>query len=253
MKELYRRGVAGALALLLDMVMERVSTRWSPTATSVAGLALARLPRHMPGSVGLWAEAGLLSTTLGMRQMGAQSAARAQRLAEAEPGEDVTELAADALAELADDASDEVVAPLCCYLLGGLPGAMLYRLAVNMQESLGPQGAEIVRWLRVAPSRVTGALFVAAAYLRHENGSRAWRLWRRDGLSAPDAVRMGPRSALAGALGVQVSDEAKGSAGVGERPPVLADVGRATRLTRTAIALGAALMLSIPIVGRLRK
>lgn len=241
-KELYRRGVVGALALLLDMVIEREPVRWSATAQSVMGLALARLPRRMPGNVGLWVEAGMLSTTLGMRDL---------RWSVAVPGpesDDPAQAAAQAIAALADGANDEVVTPLCCYLVGGLPGAMLYRLVVSQQDALGARGGEIVRWLRAIPARATGALVVAAARLRGENAPEAWRRWRRDGLPAGAPVEMGPRSALAGALDIELADAA-----MGERVPTPADVDRAHDLVRTAIALGAALMLAIPLAGRLRK
>ncbi len=242
MNEIYRRGVTGALALLLDMAIERASARWSPTAGSILGLVLARVPRRMPGSVGLWAEAGLLSTTLGLH-----------RLAESGEPDEAAPEPAQSLATLADTASEEVVAPLCYYLVGGLPGAMLYRLAISMQEQLGPRGAEIVRLLRAVPARLTGALFVAAAHLRRENGARALRIWRRDGWHAPNAERLGPRSALAGALGVEVAGEGQDAVGAGERPATADDVERAGRLLRTSVALGAGLMLGVPLLARLRK
>jgi adenosylcobinamide-phosphate synthase len=241
-KELYRRGIVGALALFLDMIIERIPVRWSATAQAVVGLALARLPRRMPGSLGLWAEAGMLSTTLGLRDLrwgaGAPSA----------PSDEPMEGAAEAISQLADEANHKVVTPLCCYLVGGLPGPMLYRLVVDQQGNLGPRGAEIVGWLRAIPSRVTGALVVAAARLRGEDAPHAWQLLRQEGLSAVTPGQAVTRSALAGALNVELGDTATGG-----RPPTEADVGRAREMVRTAIALGAALMLAIPLLGRLRK
>ncbi len=232
-KKLYRRGVVGALALLLDAVVERLPSRWSPAAQSVAGLALARLPGRLPGNLGLWAEAGLLSTALDMRSLSEHKEIAGQEEAKV----------AQALVALADGANDEVVTPLCYYLVGGLPGAMLYRLLVSLQSDLGPQGAALVCWLRAVPSYVTGALLVAAAHLRREDAKQACRRWRSAEQALEDPAHSRPRAALTGALGIEPE----------ERPPTPEDVSRGYALVRTAIALGAALMLAVPLMGRLHK
>lgn len=269
MKELYRRGIIGALALLHDRSLAPLTERWSPKAVSVAGLVLARTPQQMPAPIGVWAEATLLSTTLGLHRLRTETATLQRQLDEGDlegarrtaaplvqrdvSNLDAAALAAGGVTAIADASTDGVIAPLCYYFLMGLPGPMLYRLIVSMRDTLGPQGAEIVRWARVVPAQATSALVLAAAHLCKENGVRAWRIWRRDGGCTIELPERAPRSALAGALGIELADETIGTVGAGERPPEPADVSRAMRLARTATALGAGLMLTLALIARLRK
>jgi cobalamin biosynthesis protein CobD/CbiB len=266
MKEIYRRGITGVLALVLNMNMEQLPEGWSPSAVSVVGLLFAQAPRRMPANVGVWLEAGMLSTTLGMNALRRQVESLIQRLhvgdlagarhagaplLQRDTGRaSEAELASGAIAALADRAADDVIAPLFFYLFMGLPGALFYRMAVCVKDSLGPRATEIVHWMRLIPSQITGALFVAAAYIEQQNGVRAWRIWRRDGCRAIGTPHLASRSALAGALSIELVDNNRVVVGAGEREAQVADVGRAQRLFQTAMALAAGFMLGVSLVAR---
>ena len=269
MKEIYRRGITGVLSLLLDRNLEQLPEGWSPSAVSVVGLLFAKAPRLMPANVGIWVEAGLLSTTLGMNRVRRQVATLSRRLEQGDlPGarraglplllrdtSDLgeSELASGAITALADHAADDLIAPLFYYLLLGLPGAMFYRMAVCMQESLGPNAETLVHWMRLIPSQITGALFVDAAFIEMQNGVRAWHILRRDGSMALGAPHLAPRSALAGALGVELADKDDIVVDANERQPQPADIGRAQRMFHTMAALAAGIMLGISLIARRRR
>ena len=171
----------------------------------------------------------------------------------------VEELEAEATASaavesLAENLNDSWVAPLCFYLVGGLPGAWAYR-AVNtadamigyrdgMLEQLGGASARLDDLLNLVPSRLAALAVVAGAWLGGESGSRAWDIWRRDGglTASPNAGQT--MAAMAGALGVTL--EKRGHYRLGDGPaPDVAVIDRAVGVFAAAagVALVAALVL----------
>lgn len=112
---------------------------------------------------------------------------------------------------LAENLSDSVIAPLCYYLLCGLPGAAAYRLFNTFDsmigyhgryEYLGKAAARLDDILNFLPSRLTALLIIASAPLFGGKRDNAWRIWRRDAhlTASPNAGH--PMAATAGALGV---------------------------------------------------
>ncbi len=266
MKEIYRRGITGVLSLLLNRNLEQLPEDWSPSAVSIVGLMFAQAPRKLPANVGVWIEAALLSTTLGLNTMRRHMTIFARRL---EQGDlqgarhagallllrdtshmSEAELVSGAIAALGDRATDDLVAPLFYYLILGLPGALFYRTAVCMHGPFGPRATEFIHWIRLIPSQITGAYFVDASFIQRENTVRAWRILRRDGLHAIGAPHLAPRSALAGALGIELADDHDVVVGAGEREPRLEDLTRARRMFHTLVALVAGTMLGISLIAR---
>ena len=99
-------------------------------------------------------------------------------------------MAAGAVESLAENASDSVVAPLFCFALFGLPGAIAYR-AINTADAmigyrgryeyLGKAAARLDDLANWVPARLTAALLLAAGACAGCRWRRGWRILRRDG------------------------------------------------------------------------
>jgi len=162
--------------------------------------------------------------------------------------------ASGAIESLSENLTDSWIAPLCFYLVGGIPAAWAYR-AVNtadamigyrdgVLERLGWATARLDDLLNLLPSR-SGALTVGAgAWLCRERTGGAWRAWIRDGgaTASPNAGQT--MAAMAGALGVTLEKLGHYRLGDGEAPGV-ASIDRAVRLFAAAVgaSLAGALLL----------
>jgi len=147
--------------------------------------------------------------------------------------------ASGAIESLSENLTDSWVAPLCFYLVGGMPAAWAYR-AVNtadamigyregVLEQLGWATARLDDLLNLVPSRLAALLVVAGAWLSGERTAGAWRAWRRDrgATSSPNAGQT--MAAMAGALGVTL--EKRGHYRLGDGgPPDVAALDRAIRV-----------------------
>ena len=157
-------------------------------------------------------------------------------------------LAAAAIESVAENASDSAVAPLLCFGLFGLTGAMIYRAANTMDamlgyrneryERLGKAAARLDDALNVLPARLTGVLVVCAAALTGGDAYGAWRVMRCDhGLTASPNAGW-PMAATAGALGVRLEKVGHYQLNAEGRKPQAADVARGVALIKCALALG---------------
>lgn len=170
---------------------------------------------------------------------------------------DEARVAAAAIESVAENASDGVVAPLLCYVVGGLPAALAYRVINTADSVLGHRDAER-EWLgkvparlddlaNLAPSRLAALGFVLAAPGvggRVAGAARAW--WRDRGATAsPNAGH--PMAAAAGALEVELEKVGHYTLGAGLRPPGAADVERSVRLLLVMLALVAAPLAGLRI------
>ena len=162
--------------------------------------------------------------------------------------------ASGAIESLSENLTDSWIAPLCFYLVGGIPAAWAYR-AVNtadamigyregVLELLGWATARLDDLLNLVPSRL-GALSVAAgAWLSGERPGGAWHAWLRDGgaTASPNAGQT--MAAMAGALGVTLEKLGHYRVGDGERPGVVS-IDCAIRVFAAAVgaSLAGALLL----------
>ena len=116
---------------------------------------------------------------------------------------------------LAESTSDGVVAPLFWLLVGGLPGALIYK-AVNTADSMvghkterhlefGWASARFDDLLNLIPARLTALLIAGAAFfVRGADPERSWQTSLRDA-SKHDSPNAGwPEAAHAGALGFRL-------------------------------------------------
>jgi adenosylcobinamide-phosphate synthase len=161
-----------------------------------------------------------------------------------------------AIESLAENFSDGIVAPTLWMLVGGLPGAAIYK-AVNTADSMighrterheafGWAAARIDDLVNLPASRLSALLIVAAAALTDgASAANAWRTVRRDAYRHRSPNAGYPEAAMAGALGlmlagprsyggVRVDDAAMGD---GRREADAADIRAALSLYRRADAV----------------
>jgi adenosylcobinamide-phosphate synthase len=172
-----------------------------------------------------------------------------------------------AIESLAENFSDGVVAPVFWLVLGGLPGAAVYK-AVNTADSMighrtpryahfGWAAARLDDLLNLPASRLSALLLIAAAALTsRKTAAQAWTVVRRDAAHHRSPNAGYPEAAMAGALalklagprvyaGVCVEDAFMGD---GRREATAADIRAALTLYRRADALLVALLAVIAVM-----
>ena len=166
---------------------------------------------------------------------------------------DAAGVARAAIESLAENFSDAVVAPVIWMVIGGLPGAALYK-AINTADSMighRTQRHEAFGWaaarlddiVNLPASRLSALLLVAAAVLTKNTApSAAWRAVRRDAARHRSPNAGYPEAAMGGALGlslagprsyggVSIDDALMGD---GRREADAADIRRALALFHSA-------------------
>jgi adenosylcobinamide-phosphate synthase len=160
-----------------------------------------------------------------------------------------------AIESLAENFSDGVVAPVLWMVVGGLPGAALYK-AINTADSMighrtprhlsfGACAARVDDLVNLPASRLAALLIVAAAAWRGDGSARkALRAVRRDAARHRSPNAGYPEAAMAGALdlslagprvyGGVLTDDA--TMGDGRRDADAADIRRALLIYRVADA-----------------
>lgn len=145
-----------------------------------------------------------------------------------------------AVETVAENTSDGVIAPLFFMFLAGPAGGFLYK-AVNTMDSMigykneayryfGRAAARLDDWANWLPARLTALLLIAAAGLwgffdPAVNGSRAFKIWRRDRRRHQSPNSAQGEAACAGALGIALAGDAW-YFGVRHDKPVIGDAGR---------------------------
>lgn len=117
------------------------------------------------------------------------------------------------LETVAENASDGVIAPLFYLLLGGPVLGMVFKAASTLDSMVGYKndkyrdfgwaGARLDDLLNFIPARLTGFMFVAAAFPLKMDGHRALKIMLRDAGKHASPNAGWPEAAVAGALGVQ--------------------------------------------------
>ena len=182
-------------------------------------------------------------------------------------GLDAAGIARAAIESLAENFSDAIVAPVIWMVIGGLPGAVLYK-AINTADSMighrtprhaafGWAAARLDDLVNLPASRLSALLLVAAAALSNGTAAgAAWRAVRRDAPHHRSPNAGYPEAAMAGALGlslagprayagVRVDDAMMGD---GRRNANAADIRRALALYRTADAILIALLAAASVL-----
>lgn len=115
---------------------------------------------------------------------------------------------------ISENTVDGVISPLFYFFIGGLPLAVAYRAANTMDSMIGYKNDKYLFFGRAAaraddvwnyiPARLTGVMFVAAAFLLGLDWRSAWRMMRRDAAKHPSPNGGWTESTVAGALGIRL-------------------------------------------------
>lgn len=180
---------------------------------------------------------------------------------------DQSAVARAAIESLAENFSDGVVAPVFWTVVGGLPGAALYK-AVNTADSMighkserhlafGWASARLDDLINLPASRLTALFLVgAAAILPDASWEQAYAAVKRDARNHRSPNAGWPEAAMAGALGLKlagprvyggktVDDNWMGN---GRANATVVDIRRALQLYRIACGLQAGLVALVALV-----
>lgn len=162
---------------------------------------------------------------------------------------------------VAENTVDGVIAPLFWAIIGGPLGAILYKAVNTLDSTFGYKNEQylhfgwfaarlddLANWL---PSRISGLMVTAVAFLPGFSGLGAWRIFRRDRLrhASPNAGHS--EAAVAGALGLQLGgvsyyfgkSVSKPTIGDNVNPPDTVHIVRTNRLLIAATLFAAMIML----------
>lgn len=166
-----------------------------------------------------------------------------------------------ALETLAENLSDGVIAPLCWYLIGGIPGMMAYKMINTLDSMIGYRneryrlfGTWAARMDDVAnylPARLTSLLMVLAS-----GHPGLWRFVRKYGKEHASPNSGYPEAALAGILNCRFGGPHnyfgelvyKPFIGVNSRELTTYDMRRAIRINRMAETEMLVLMLFLYVI-----
>jgi len=115
---------------------------------------------------------------------------------------------------VAENTSDGIIAPLFYFLIGGPILALLYKAVNTMDSMLGYKNEEYKNFgwaaaklddlINYLPARITGLLFVIAAFLYKKDYKNAFKILKRDAKKHDSPNAGYPETAVAGALKVQL-------------------------------------------------
>ncbi len=162
------------------------------------------------------------------------------------------QIAEAAIASLAENLSDSVIAPWLAARLGGLPAAYVYRFINTADAMLGYHTPEL-EWLgkpaarlddlvNIIPARLTALLLVSAAPAGRGSMVHAASVMWRDHALTPSPNGGWPMAAMAGALECRISKAGVYSLNDGAAAPDAADIRRARRIATAAVLAGAAML-----------
>jgi adenosylcobinamide-phosphate synthase len=238
-----------AAGLLAIMVLgEGIGRGLARMPTPIAPLTEAILLKSLFSIRGLAQAARSVALALGRGDLaGARALASWHLVGRRTEDLDTPRVAAAAIESVAENASDSIVAPLLYYGLGGLPGALAYRL-INTADSvlgyrdvdrewLGKVPARLDDLANLIPARLTALMTILAAPVAGGRSSRAFRIWWRDARRTASPNAGHPMSAAAGALGVELEKVGYYRLGEGLRLPEVADIDRSVRLLAGTVGL----------------
>ena len=226
---------------------------------AAVGVALALVLGHLPWWLALPLGAVALKVAFSLRglidagrtvQRALETdteAARAGLLALVSRSRDLEppQIASAAIESLAENLSDSVVAPLLCFALFGLPGALVYRAINTMDamvgyhgryEYLGKPAARLDAAANWIPARLTGLLLVALAGVRGR-GAAARAALRRQRRRSSSPNKLWTIAPMAGALDVQLEKPGAYVVGLSDRAPTGRTIGEAAAIVWQAGAV----------------
>jgi adenosylcobinamide-phosphate synthase len=167
---------------------------------------------------------------------------------------DEEQLASATIASVAENLSDSFVAPLFYFVVGGVPGAVFYRVVNTMDaivgyrgrlEYLGKAAARLDDLLNIVPARLTALLLLLAGLLCRMNVRFGLAVLRRDRRLTPSPNGGWPMAAMAGLLGIQIIKIDHYVLGDAGQPPSAATIDAAWRVALVAAVLALAAAVAV--------
>ncbi len=173
---------------------------------------------------------------------------------------DATKIRQATIESVLENGSDAVIAPLFWYMVAGLPGIILYRLANTLDAMWGYKTPRFLYFGRFAarmddilnwfPARITASLYTVLG-----NRSRAWHCWQEQSVHCESPNAGVVMAAGAGALGIQLGGDSiyhgqpktKPILGEGQLPDN-DDLMRALRLLDRSLYLLVGLLMTLAVV-----
>jgi adenosylcobinamide-phosphate synthase len=180
---------------------------------------------------------------------------------------DVAGLTRATVESVAENTSDAQVAPLLWAAAGGVPGVLSYRAINTLDAMIGHRSARYARFgwaaarlddaANYVAARFTAALTVLCAPIVGGSPVGAATAWRRDAGRHPSPNAGVVEAAFAGALGVRLGGptqyhydlQIRPALGAGP-PPIVTDLERAVRLSRSVQAAAALTLVGLSAVVR---
>ncbi len=115
---------------------------------------------------------------------------------------------------ISENTVDGIISPLFFFAIGGLPLAMFYRAANTMDSMIGYKSEKYFFFGQIAarlddvvnyiPARITGLLFVCAAFLLQLDYKNAFAMMKRDAKKHPSPNGGWAEATVAGALNIRL-------------------------------------------------
>ena len=124
------------------------------------------------------------------------------------------EVARATVETVAENTVDGIISPLFYFAIGGLPLAVAYRAINTMDSMLGYKNDKYIYFGRVAarlddvanfiPARLTGLLFIVAAFVLRLDWRNAFNMMKRDASKHPSPNGGWAEATVAGALNIRL-------------------------------------------------
>ncbi len=174
---------------------------------------------------------------------------------------DGSQIASSVIESMAENIIDFKFSPIIFYSFLGVAGAVAFR-AINTLDgmvgfkdkeniNLGWFSANLDHVVNYIPSRLTGALIIAAAFLLGKDYKTAWRIAKRDHQKTQSRNHGWPMAAMAGALNVQVEKPGKYILGDASEPMDAGKILEALKIRDVAVVLCVLLFLPVLVLVRL--
>jgi adenosylcobinamide-phosphate synthase len=198
--------VCGGAAFALDMVLRHLPLHpWTSGLIASVLIAQNSLHVHVARVRDAFAQGGLV-----MARQAVSMIVGRNPLSLDEAG-----VARAAIETTAENFSDGVVAPVFWFVIGGLPGLVLYK-AINTADSMighrtsrheafGWAAARLDDLVNLAPARLAGVLVALAAPVAGGSPAQALHIMRRDAQLHRSPNAGWPEAAMAGALGIAMA------------------------------------------------
>ena len=172
-----------------------------------------------------------------------------------------SQIASAVIESMAENIIDFKFSPIIFYSFLGVTGAVAFRAINTLDGMVGFKDKEHINtgWfsanldhvVNFLPSRLTGVLVIAAAFLLGKDYKKAWRIAKRDHSKTQSRNHGWPMAAMAGALNVQFEKPGKYILGDATEPLDGSKILEALRIRDVSIVLCVLLFLPVLVAVRL--